>query len=99
MVKFNKGAWSGKKSVVYSLNLKGGKKYVGSTNNFKKRMQQHFSGKGAEWTKKNAPVSINSAMICKDKMSVKKAETIIYKKMRDYHGKGKVRGAGNTKSC
>ena len=30
--------------------------------------------------------------------NAKKAETIVYKNMRDYHGKDKVRGAGHTKS-
>ena len=86
------------KNYVYSLNLKGGKKYVGKTTNIKKRLSQHFSGKGAQWTKKNKPVSVNHVQNCKTSKSASKAETIVYKKMRDYHGKTKVRGAGHTRS-
>jgi len=86
------------KSYVYSLNLKGGKKYVGKTNNIGRRLGQHFSGKGAKWTQKNKPMSVNHVQNCKSGASASKAETIVYKKMRDYHGMDKVRGAGHTKS-
>jgi putative endonuclease len=89
---------SNKQAYVYSLNLKNGKKYVGMTQNLEKRMGQHFLGKGAKWTQKNKPVSINHVQKCKSYESAKKAETIVYKKMRDYHGIKKVRGAGHTKS-
>lgn len=41
------------KPVVYSLNLDGGRKYVGKTNNFPARMDQHFGGTGAKWTQQN----------------------------------------------
>ena len=84
--------------VVYSLNLAVGKKYVGKTDDLNKRMGAHFSGHGAEWTKKNAPVSINHVQVCKTAASQAKAETIVYGKMRDYHGPYLVRGAGNTTS-
>ena len=86
------------KPMVYSLNLKGGKKYIGKTNNLGRRLDQHFSGKGAKWTQKNKPVSVNHTQKCKSEKSASKAETIVYKKMRDYHGSEKVRGAGYTKS-
>ena len=89
---------SNKPSYVYSLNLKNCKKYVGMTQNLEKRMGQHFLGKGAKWTQKNKPVSINHIQKCKSYENAKKAETIVYKKMRDYHGIKKVRGAGHTKS-
>ena len=89
---------SNKQAYVYSLNLKNGKKYVGMTQNLEKRMGQHFLGKGAKWTQKNTPVSINHVQKCKSYESAKKAETIVYKKIRDYHGIKKVRGAGHTKS-
>jgi predicted GIY-YIG superfamily endonuclease len=84
--------------VVYSLNLADGKKYIGKTDNFKQRMGAHFSGHGAQWTQKNAPVSINHVQVCKTAASQAKAETIVYTKMRDYHGPDLVRGAGNTTS-
>lgn len=89
---------SSKQTYVYSLNLKNGKKYVGMTQNLEKRMGQHFLGKGAKWTQKNKPVSINHIQKCKSYENAKKAETIVYKKMKDYHGINKVRGAGHTKS-
>jgi predicted GIY-YIG superfamily endonuclease len=93
---------------VYSLNLKGGKKYVGMTKpgpvvNGKtpldRRLLQHFSGNGAKWTQKHQPVSVNSVQKCKSLSTAKKAETIVYYKMKDYHGKANVRGAGHTRSC
>ena len=49
---------------------------------------------------KNKPTSINHVQKCKNMSNAKKAKTIVYKNMRDYHGKDKVRGAGacHTKS-
>lgn len=49
--------------VVCSLNLAGGRKYVGKTNNFAARMDQHFSGNGAKWTQQNKYVSIRNGLI------------------------------------
>jgi len=89
---------SKKDTYVYSLNLKNGKKYVGLTQNPEKRIGQHFLGTGAKWTQKNKPLSLNHIQKCKNLSNAKKAETIVYKKMRDYHGIEKVRGAGHTKS-
>lgn len=86
------------KPVVYSLNLEGGKKYVGRTNNYGSRMQQHFSGNGSKWTQQHKPVSVNHAQVCRSNTTAKRAETIVYSNMRDYHGKANVRGAGHTKS-
>ena len=83
---------------VYTLNLKGGNKYVGYTTNLKKRLSQHFSGNGAQWTQKHGPVCVNSIQIVSTVAYAKKLETIIYYKMKEYHGSSKVRGAGNTKS-
>jgi predicted GIY-YIG superfamily endonuclease len=89
---------STKPTYVYSLNLKGGKKYVGLSKNPERRIAQHFSGNGAKFTQKNKPISVNHVQKCKNMSNAKQAETIVYKKMRDYHGKDKVRGAGHTKS-
>ena len=41
---------------IYKLNLKYGKKYIGKTEDFERRMHQHFSGKGSQVTKKFKPV-------------------------------------------
>ena len=88
---------SDKGAYVYSLNLKGGKKYVGFTRNINKRLNQHFSGNGAKVTKANKPLSVNHIQKCKNVRNAKKAETIVYHKMKKYHGANRVRGAGNTK--
>ena len=85
-------------AYVYTLNLEGGAKYVGYTENPKKRLSQHFSGNGAQWTQKHKPVSVNSIQKVSSVTYAKKLETIIYYKMKEYHGASKVRGAGNTKS-
>jgi len=85
-------------AYVYTLNLKGGAKYVGYTENPKKRIAQHFSGNGAKWTQKHKPISVNSIQKVYSVAYAKKLETIIYYKMKEYHGASKVRGAGNTKS-
>jgi predicted GIY-YIG superfamily endonuclease len=83
---------------VYTLNLRGGAKYVGITANLEKRLSDHFSGKGAQWTQKHKPISVNSIQRVSSIAYAKRLETIIYYKMKDYHGASKVRGAGNTRS-
>jgi len=83
---------------VYTLNLKGGNKYVGYTENPKRRFYQHFSGNGAQWTQKHQVVSVNSLQKVSSVAYAKKLETIIYYKMKEYYGSSKVRGAGNTNS-
>ena len=62
-----------------------------------KRLNQHFSGNGAQVTKKNRPVSVNHIQKCKNVRNAKKAETIVYYNMKNYHGANRVRGAGNTR--
>jgi predicted GIY-YIG superfamily endonuclease len=42
---------------VYVLLLKNAHLYVGITDNFKKRIGQHFAGKGAVWTKSTRRLS------------------------------------------
>jgi len=86
------------KNYVYTLNLAGGHKYVGTTTQPVQRIGSHFAGAGAKWTQKHQPISVNSIMKCKSAESAKKAETIVYQKMSAYHGADKVRGAGHTKS-
>ena len=89
---------SKKSAYVYTLNLENGKKYVGMTTNIDRRLGEHFSGEGAKWTQKHAPVSVNSVQKVSSTQYAKKLETIVYHKMKDYHGISKVRGAGYTKS-
>ncbi len=89
---------STKQHYVYTLNLKGGKKYVGMTSDPEKRLTDHFTGNGAQWTQKNQPTSLSSIIPCKNKESARKLETAIYYNVKERFGSDKVRGAGNTKS-
>lgn len=43
---------------IYVLRLKGGKYYVGKSANIEQRLQEHFDGKAAEWTRKYKPQSV-----------------------------------------
>jgi len=43
---------------VYILLTKNGKLYVGSTNNLKRRLKEHFEGRGARFTRINRPVRV-----------------------------------------
>ena len=81
---------------VYSLNLEGGRKYVGKTDDIKRRMDEHFGGSGSKWTKKYKPTGINHVQVCRSSETQAKAETIVYHKLAGYHGKSVVRGAGHT---
>lgn len=83
---------------VYALNLEGGRKYIGKTDDIQRRLGEHFGGNGAKWTQKYGPTSVHKIQICKNPTNQAKAETIVYKKMSDYHGKDRVRGAGHTSS-
>ena len=87
-----------KPAYVYTLNLQGGKKYVGATQNPDQRLTAHFNGHGAKWTQKHQPISINSIQQVSSMAYAKKVETIVYHNMADYHGRDKVRGAGHTRS-
>ena len=50
-----------KETFIYKLDLEDGKKYIGKTGNFEKRIKQHYSGDGARVTKKFKP--INSVLL------------------------------------
>ena len=43
-------------TTIYKMNLENGKKYVGKTIDFDRRMRQHFSGNGSKVTKKFQPI-------------------------------------------
>ena len=45
--------------IVYILKIKNSKRYVGYTNNYKKRMEKHFSGKGSQVTRKYHSVKLS----------------------------------------
>ena len=50
-----------KETFIYKLDLEDGKKYIGKTGNFEKRIKQHFLGDGARVTRKFKP--INSVLL------------------------------------
>lgn len=43
---------------IYTLFLEDNKYYVGFTENLSQRMEQHFTGEGAMWTKKYKPIKV-----------------------------------------
>lgn len=78
---------------VYVLELTGEKYYVGMSGNLEQRMNEHWSGEGAIWTKKHPPVRVVTTYNVQDYSeleSIEKRETI--DRMEQY-GVGKVRGA------
>ena len=46
------------KGFMYILECSNGQYYTGSTKNLEKRLEQHQSGKGANFTRKHVPVKL-----------------------------------------
>jgi predicted GIY-YIG superfamily endonuclease len=76
------------KTNIYILKLKRGHFYVGKSDNVKQRVDNHFKGKGCEWTKCHKPIklvkTIKNVSHFEEDMQVK----ILMSK----HGIDKVRG-------
>ena len=49
-------------STIYVLRLKGGRYYVGKSNNVMNRYQQHLNGSGSAWTRMYKPVSLEKTI-------------------------------------
>jgi len=49
-------------TTIYILKLRGGKYYVGKSDNVQKRFQQHLEGEGSAWTKKYSPINIEDTI-------------------------------------
>ena len=85
------------KTYIYKLELENGKKYIGKTNNVDRRMNEHFSGKGAKVTKKFKPIEGEVIDSCNgyfsSELEQKKTEKYISK-----HGYDNVRGGSYTNS-
>ena len=78
---------------IYILECEGGNIYVGKTNNGIKRLKQHISGRGAEWTKLHKPKKIlDYYENAKDSDEKRVTEQLIKK-----HGATKVRGGPYVK--
>ena len=64
---------------VYILKCKDGSLYTGWTNDFKKRLEAHNSGKGAKYTRGRGPVEPVYLEYFEDKVSATKREAAIKK--------------------
>jgi len=80
---------------VYILRLKGDRYYVGYSADIDRRIEQHFSGNGAAWTKKYKPVEVKARM----KGLTEHDERIITKALMATYGADKVRGGTFTQSA
>ena len=49
-------------STIYVLRLKGGRYYVGKSNNVMNRYKQHLNGSGSAWTRKYKPLSVEKTI-------------------------------------
>ena len=83
---------------TYKLNLQNGKTYIGQTSNLRRRLQQHFNGRGAMWTQKHPPKSVVYVKKHTSLKAAKRAETREYYAAKKRHGAENVRGAGHTRS-
>ena len=81
---------------VYTLRLPNGKFYVGSTANPVQRITDHCTGRGAAVTRESGVDTIHSINRCSSLAAAKRAESKVYKRMRDHYGPNNVRGAGNS---
>ena len=76
------------RSYVYVLKLEDERYYVGRTSNFMQRMNEHFTLRGSEYTKKYKPIKVVEVIEEKD-MYDERDKTLEY--MQKY-GYEKVRG-------
>ena len=82
---------------IYVVNCKKGVKYVGETNNFERRMDEHFNGKGAQVTQKYTPKSAKEIDIVPGYFA-KEEEQRYTEKYTNKYGSDKVRGGNYTNS-
>jgi hypothetical protein len=62
---------------IYTLQLEGGKYYVGRSYNVPKRLNQHYNGEGSVWTKKYKPIRLYEVFLNKTKFDEDKY-TLMY---------------------
>lgn len=78
------------KQFLYILYLENNNWYVGVSNKPEKRIEKHFKGQGARWTKLHAPKAV--AMVKEIKGSRVKAERNATLKLMERYGILNVRG-------
>jgi hypothetical protein len=49
--------------IIYVLKLQGGKYYIGKSQNHKNRIDEHFNGRGSEWTKLHKPEELIDTIV------------------------------------
>jgi|TARA_B110001450_G_scaffold249145_1_gene266165 predicted GIY-YIG superfamily endonuclease len=83
--------------VVYQVNCAKGKKYIGETNDFDRRMSEHFGGRGSKVTKKFKPYEAKELERCPGYFA-KDLEQEYTEEKIDKYGYNKVRGGCYTNS-
>jgi hypothetical protein len=78
-------------TYIYKMNCQYGKKYIGKTIDVDRRMNQHFSGNGAQVTQKFKPTSGKVIDVCPGYHS-DSVEQYHTEKNMDTHGYENVRG-------
>ena len=84
-------------TAIYKMNLEDGKKYVGKTTDVDRRMDEHFSGRGSQVTRKFKPVSAKIVAEVPGYYS-DVAEQAITEECIGKHGYQNVRGGTYTNS-
>jgi predicted GIY-YIG superfamily endonuclease len=82
---------------IYKVECQGGKKYIGETGDFDRRMDQHFSGRGAKVTQKFQPKSAKELERVPGYFA-KEVEQEYTEKYIKKHGYNNVRGGTHTNS-
>ena len=80
-------------NTVYILKLEDNKYYVGKTKNINKRVLDHFTNNGSEWTKKYKPIEIINEYKSDDKFDEEKYTLMTM----DKYGIDNVRGGSYCK--
>ena len=90
--KYEEGGYNiNQETSIYQLNLEDGKKYVGKTTNYDRRMREHYGGRGSEVTKKFKPIDGDLIDTCPGYFSDKLEQKHTDRAIREY-GYDKVRG-------
>lgn len=78
--------------ILYVLQLKNGKYYIGKSKNVRKRIDEHFNGGGSEWTKRHRPIRV----VLKKRLEDIFEEDILTLKYMGMYGIDNVRGGSFT---
>lgn len=78
----------------YVLELEGGRYYAGIANDLQRRVEEHVSGIGAEWTKRHKPLRVvfSHAHEVPDSATAERLENLLTVELMIRHGLANVRG-------